>query len=71
MGYVAISPPAPKDPNKTCDVCGLFEDESPHKDVADCMVKLMDYIVPEVRCTSDFKRAVEAGYKAMKEELKK
>lgn len=53
-------------PRPRCEICGLDEK---HEDVADCMRDLMRYVIPEIRGTDKFKKIVQAGYDAMKQEL--
>lgn len=50
-----------------CYTCGWAGED--HEDLADCMRRLMQYVVPQVRETKKFKVVEEAGYKAMKEAL--
>ena len=51
-----------------CEVCGM---DRLHRNVAHCMLDLMDYILPEVRSTGWFRRALNAGYRSMEESLLK
>jgi len=49
-----------------CEVCGFDE---LHADYAECMLRLMKYVLPDLQATDKFKRVVLAGYHAMKQEL--
>lgn len=49
-----------------CQPCGLDAD---HKDIADCMKDLMNYLEPEIRAQEKFQAVIDAGYQAMKREL--
>ena len=55
-------------PKPHCEVCGFDE---LHADLAECMIRLMKYVLPDIQATDKYKRVVLAGYHAMKQELGK
>lgn len=49
-----------------CHPCGLDAD---HRDIADCMKDLMNYLEPELKASPKVQAVIDAGYRAMKAEL--